>query len=107
MMDKEGFRGQYDFIYLPIVALRHLALEILWLWAALCNGYQDFRSKANLGYAFVNLVDEPQASGQLTKGDPFSDSWQVQQFWQIFDGYTKWVLPSAKAGALQVDPCRL
>ncbi|CAE7152304.1 ML4 [Symbiodinium pilosum] len=58
MMDKEGFRGLYDFIYLPI----------------------DFRSKANLGYAFINLIDEP----------------KVQQFWQTFDGYTKWVLPSAK-----------
>ncbi|CAJ1407281.1 unnamed protein product [Effrenium voratum] len=58
MMDKEGFKGQYDFLYLPI----------------------DFRSKANLGYAFVNLVNEL----------------QVQAFWKVFDGYTRWVLPSAK-----------
>ncbi|CAE7385667.1 ML3 [Symbiodinium natans] len=58
MLDKEGFKGSYDFMYLPI----------------------DFRSKANLGYAFINLVDEP----------------KVQLLWQIFDGYTKWVLPSAK-----------
>ncbi|CAJ1408394.1 unnamed protein product [Effrenium voratum] len=58
LMDKEGFAGKYDFLYLPI----------------------DFRSKASLGYAFVNLVDEN----------------EVQKFWQCFDGFTKWVLPSAK-----------
>lgn len=58
MMDKEGFKGHYDFLYLPI----------------------DFRSKANLGYAFVNLVSEA----------------DVQSFWKVFDGYTRWVLPSAK-----------
>ncbi|CAE7900731.1 mei2 [Symbiodinium microadriaticum] len=58
MMDKENFKGKYDFLYLPI----------------------DFRSKANLGYAFVNLVDEK----------------QVKAFWKVFDGYTRWVLPSAK-----------
>mmetsp|Transcript_15626 Transcript_15626/g.19123 ORF Transcript_15626/g.19123 Transcript_15626/m.19123 type:complete len:330 (+) Transcript_15626:66-1055(+) len=58
MMDKEGFHGKYDFLYLPI----------------------DFRSKASLGYAFVNLINEVEA----------------QNFWKTFDGYTKWVLPSAK-----------
>lgn len=58
MMDKESFKGHYDFLYLPI----------------------DFRSKANLGYAFVNLVSEA----------------EVQSFWKVFDGYTRWVLPSAK-----------
>lgn len=58
MMDKEGFQGKYDFLYLPI----------------------DFRSKASLGYAFVNLINEGEA----------------QKFWKTFDGYTKWVLPSAK-----------
>lgn len=58
LLEKEGFQGKFDFFYLPI----------------------DFRSKAGLGYAFVNLV-EPSI---------------VEQFWSTFDGYTKWVLPSAK-----------
>ncbi|CAK9105127.1 unnamed protein product [Durusdinium trenchii] len=58
MMDKEGFHGKYDFLYLPI----------------------DFRSKASLGYAFVNLINAVEANN----------------FWKTFDGFTKWVLPSAK-----------
>eukprot|EP00933_Yihiella_yeosuensis_P085084 TRINITY_DN9988_c0_g1_i1.p1 TRINITY_DN9988_c0_g1~~TRINITY_DN9988_c0_g1_i1.p1 ORF type:complete len:271 (-),score=55.63 TRINITY_DN9988_c0_g1_i1:265-1077(-) len=58
MMDKEGFRGRYDFLYLPV----------------------DFRSKAGLGYAFVNLADAS----------------EVRRFWKIFHGYNKWVLPSSK-----------
>eukprot|EP00438_Fugacium_kawagutii_P035729 Skav204246 [mRNA] locus=scaffold2414:12233:17947:- [translate_table: standard] len=40
MMDKEGFHGKYDFLYLPI---------------------DDFRSKASLGYAFVNLINAEEA----------------------------------------------
>ncbi|CAE6935575.1 ML3 [Symbiodinium sp. CCMP2592] len=88
MMDKEGFKGCYDFIYLPI----------------------DFRSKANLGYAFVNLVDEPQALER--GGDDFryfklKVCNQVQLFWQIFDGYTKWVLPSAKAEVQPLHPAHI
>eukprot|EP00439_Symbiodinium_sp_Y106_P046258 s759_g5.t2 len=58
LMFLEGFKGKFDFLYLPI----------------------DFRSKAGLGYAFVNLV-EPSF---------------VPSFWKAFDGYTKWVLPSSK-----------
>jgi hypothetical protein len=58
LLDKEGFKGLYDFLYLPV----------------------DFRSKAGLGYAFVNLVDAV----------------HVPKFWKCFHGYTKWVLPSSK-----------
>lgn len=58
MMDQEGFAGKYDFVYLPV----------------------DFKSKAGLGYAFVNLVDEE----------------HVSSFWNTFDGYRRWVLPSSK-----------
>lgn len=58
LLNQEGFKGKFDFLYLPI----------------------DFRSKAGLGYAFVNLV-EPSF---------------VPSFWKAFDGYTKWVLPSSK-----------
>lgn len=58
MMDEEGFKGLYNFLYLPI----------------------DFQSCSSLGYAFVNLV-EPAV---------------VPRFWQTFDGFTRWKLPSRK-----------
>lgn len=58
MIDAEGFAGRYDFLYLPM----------------------DFNRNANLGYAFVNLVDE--------KG--------TADFWTLFDGFTRWVLPTSK-----------
>lgn len=44
----------------------------------------DFKSCACLGYAFVNLVDP---------------CW-VHPFWQKFDGYSQWVLPSRKVCAV-------
>mmetsp|Transcript_24844 Transcript_24844/g.44982 ORF Transcript_24844/g.44982 Transcript_24844/m.44982 type:complete len:374 (-) Transcript_24844:338-1459(-) len=58
LLESEGFQGKFDFLYLPV----------------------DLRSKAGLGYAFVNLVDPA----------------IVPQFWKTFAGYSKWVLPSAK-----------
>jgi len=62
MLDGEGFRGQYDFVYMPV----------------------DFRTKAGLGYAFVNLVD-----ASLVRG-----------FWAAFEGFSRWVLPTSKVCAL-------
>lgn len=58
MIDAEGFVGLYDFVYLPM----------------------DFGRRANLGYAFVNLVDAAAAAA----------------FWSAFDGFSHWALPSAK-----------
>ncbi|CAE8599237.1 unnamed protein product, partial [Polarella glacialis] len=58
MLDKEGYFGRYDFLYLPF----------------------DFNRNANLGYAFVNLVDAETAS----------------LFWQAFDGFERWTLPTVK-----------
>jgi len=58
MLDKEGFAGHYDFVYLPI----------------------DFTSHACLGYAVINLVDPALIPG----------------FWNTFDGYSKWMIPSRK-----------
>jgi len=40
----------------------------------------DFGRHANLGYAFVNLADAATA----------------QKFWQVFDGFYRWALPTAK-----------
>lgn len=57
-LDREGFHGQYDFLYMPF----------------------DFTSCAGLGYAFVNLVDPG----------------VVPHFWNKFDGYFNWDLPSRK-----------
>eukprot|EP00930_Biecheleria_cincta_P088728 TRINITY_DN77987_c0_g1_i1.p1 TRINITY_DN77987_c0_g1~~TRINITY_DN77987_c0_g1_i1.p1 ORF type:complete len:303 (+),score=48.38 TRINITY_DN77987_c0_g1_i1:77-985(+) len=58
MLDEEGFFSQYDFIYLPM----------------------DFGRRANLGYAFVNLVSEDTA----------------QKFWLVFSGFCRWAVPTAK-----------
>ena len=58
MLDEHGFAGRYDFVYLPC----------------------DFYRQANLGYAFVNLVDDA----------------AVDALWQTFDGFSGWSLPTAK-----------
>jgi len=57
-LSDEGFGDRYDFLYLPI----------------------DFRTRAALGYAFVNLVGPD----------------VVQHFWKAFEGFSKWALPSKK-----------
>lgn len=58
LLDGQGFGGKYDFLYLPI----------------------DFDRKANLGYAFINLVEEE----------------DVDEFWSTFDGFGSWSFPSSK-----------
>jgi len=58
MLNDEGFGCLFDFLYLPI----------------------DFKSRACLGYAFVNLVS-PEAALAL---------------WKRFDGFSNWMLPSRK-----------
>lgn len=58
LMDAEGFARQYDFVYLPV----------------------DFKSRATLGYAFVNLTSHEAAVA----------------FMKVFRGYSNWVLPSRK-----------
>lgn len=62
MLDSEGFKGQYNFLYLPV----------------------DFKSKACLGYAFVNLIT-PEV---------------VPVFHRKFEGFSKWALPSRKVCAV-------
>ncbi|CAE7720661.1 ML3 [Symbiodinium sp. CCMP2456] len=58
MLDKRGFAGRYDFVYLPF----------------------DFRRDANLGYAFVNMVDAEAADA----------------LWKGLEGFTAWALTSHK-----------
>eukprot|EP00439_Symbiodinium_sp_Y106_P085374 s813_g28.t1 len=58
LLDKEGFEGKYNFLYLPI----------------------DFRTRACMGYAFVNLVDPA----------------HVPDFWAKFSGYSNWLVRSKK-----------
>lgn len=58
MLDEHGLEGLYDFVYLPC----------------------DFSRDANLGYAFVNLVDGA----------------AVDRAWKIFNGFSAWSLPTAK-----------
>lgn len=58
LLDERGMEGRYDFVYLP------------------CDFYRD----ANLGYAFVNLVDRQ----------------AVDLVWKIFDGFSEWRLPTSK-----------
>eukprot|EP00933_Yihiella_yeosuensis_P079652 TRINITY_DN9289_c0_g1_i1.p1 TRINITY_DN9289_c0_g1~~TRINITY_DN9289_c0_g1_i1.p1 ORF type:complete len:295 (+),score=59.26 TRINITY_DN9289_c0_g1_i1:211-1095(+) len=62
LIDGAGFAGRYDFVYVPI----------------------DFGRCANLGYAFVNLVDVETTA----------------EFRKFFDGYTQWEVPSAKVCAM-------
>ncbi|CAE7315691.1 ML4 [Symbiodinium microadriaticum] len=58
LLDSQGFAGRYNFAYLP------------------CDFYRD----ANLGYAFVNLVDRV----------------AVDDIWAAFDGFASWSLPTTK-----------
>jgi len=58
MLDGEGFSGTYDFLYLPI----------------------DFKTRASLGYAFINFVR----------------STVVPKFWRTFEGFTGWIFASKK-----------
>lgn len=58
LIDSEGFAQMYDFIYLPV----------------------DFKTRASLGYAFVNMANFEVAN----------------RFRLTFDGYSSWILPSRK-----------
>ena len=58
MLDQNGLKGLYDFAYLPC----------------------DFFHGANLGYAFVNMVDGS----------------AVELIWTKFDGFNAWALPTEK-----------
>lgn len=55
MMDDAGFKGLYDFIYMPI----------------------DFRSKSGFGYAFINLVSNAAAEKFFAHFNGFAD-WEIK-----------------------------
>jgi len=54
LLDRQGFTGQYDFLYLPM----------------------DFTTRASMGYAFVNFVSPGSASQFMTCFDGFS-KWSI------------------------------
>ena len=72
MMDKEGFSGKYDFLYLPIDAWLR-ADSVSALKVLVCFSSKDFRSKASLGYAFVNLISAREAAMANTNVSCFSN----------------------------------
>ncbi|CAJ1439291.1 unnamed protein product [Effrenium voratum] len=58
LLDEQGLAGCYDFVYLPC----------------------DFYRAANLGYAFVNMVDGT----------------AVDAVWKALDGFSEWSMPTSK-----------
>jgi len=69
IFNSNGFEGCYNFLYLPIDFVRH----------------------ANLGYVFVNLIDEETAA----------------KFWIVFNGFKGWKGPSQKVcEVLWSTPCQ-
>ena len=58
LLDEQGLAGRYDFVYLPC----------------------DFYRAANLGYAFVNMVDGA----------------AVDAAWKALDGFSEWSMPTSK-----------
>jgi len=65
LLDDAGFNGAYDFLYLPI----------------------DFAKDANLGYAFLNLVDGDTAT----------------EFWSAFQGFSNWGEDRASSKVCQLE----
>lgn len=55
LLDQEGFRGKYDFVYIPI----------------------DFHRRSGLGYAFINLVAHDDVSRVWQRFEGFKD-WAVE-----------------------------
>lgn len=55
LLDSEGFKGKYDFVYLPV----------------------DFKREAGLGYAFVNLISNEEAENIRSHFNGFQ-AWKTQ-----------------------------